>query len=135
MDTLAWGLRNAIPDTATAAWGARFIIYADGGVDFVPNRTDVVGTTTRKAALLAMLNDKLPKRALIDIISAKIKAYEISTREPNEVVLFDDGELKVVGNSNGSHGYFYVVAFATTGKTSDEALTEHIAELDSEGKL
>jgi hypothetical protein len=113
MDTLGFGLRNAVPNTAEAAWGARFIIYADGGVDFVPNRTDVVGTTESKAALLALLNEKLPKRALIDIISAKIKAYEISTREPNEVVLFDADGLKVVGNSNGSHGYFYVAAFPT----------------------
>jgi hypothetical protein len=118
MDTLGFGLRNAVPKTAEAAWGARLIISADGYVDFLANRTDVVGSTAGKAALLALLNEKLPGRALMDIVSAKIKAYEISTREEAEVVLFDADGLKVVGNSNASHGYFYVAAFATAKVTA-----------------
>jgi hypothetical protein len=114
MDTLGFGLRNAVPNTADAAWGARLIISMDGYVDFVHDRTDVVGSTEAKANLLALLNAKLPGRTLMNIVSDKIKAYEIDTRSEADIVLFDDGELKVVGNSNASHGYFYVAAFAVT---------------------
>jgi len=118
MTTLGFGLRNAVPDNAEAAWGARLIISADGYVDFVANRTDVVGSTEGKARLLALLNEKLPGRALMTIVSDKIKAYEISTREEADVVLFDADGLKVVGNSNASHGYFYIAAFTTAEVTA-----------------
>jgi hypothetical protein len=104
---LAYGLRDAVPDTAIAAWGARAIISADGYVDIVGDRTDLVGDGAR---LLKAL-EAFPPKALRDTVRAKILASEILTREAADVTLFADGPLTVVANSNASAGYLYIAAY------------------------
>lgn len=109
---LGFGLNGVVPDAAEAAWGARLIIYPTGGVDLVHDRTSALGSNAAKARLGNLLNERLPFAKMRDAISAKIRSYEISLMEPAEILLYEDPELKVVGNSNGSHGYFYVAAWA-----------------------
>lgn len=112
MRTLGFGLRDAVPPEATAAWGARLIINMNGYVDWVHDRTDAVGDDGPRTALLDLLWDKVPGRALSEIIRGKILAGEIHTATPGDIVLFEDDDLKVVGNTHASCGYLYVAAWA-----------------------
>jgi hypothetical protein len=36
--------------------------------------------------------------------------WEVSPSEPNEVVLYEDANVRIIGNTNGSHGYLYITA-------------------------
>lgn len=111
-----FGYPPAVPENAPAVWGARSII--DPG----PNGTKVMGLLPdrqglwacddrHKAALLALLNDCKVLEIAQRVFGHKYDKGEIRSDEPNEVVLYDSLGLKVVGNSNGSCGYFYVSAF------------------------
>jgi hypothetical protein len=117
IDTLGYGLRDAVPETATAAWGARLIITMDGYVDFVHDRTDAVGEDGPRRALLDKLTATVPGAMLARIIKEKILAGEIDSRVERDVVLFDDDGLKIVANTNASCGYLYVAAFETGDET------------------
>jgi hypothetical protein len=40
-----------------------------------------------------------------------VREGHVQSDEPNEVVVYDDDVIRVVGNSNGSYGYFYLAAW------------------------
>lgn len=125
MRKLGYGLSNAVPDTATAAWGARLIINMDGGVDFVYDRTDMVGVDpAAERAFRNVLKEKLSYGVLRDAIRDLILTREIDTRVEREVVILDENGIKVVGNTNASHGYLYIAAW----ETADDDYT--IVEVD-----
>ncbi len=105
---LEFGYNQALAG-ATCAWGARWIITQDGGVDQLWDRHDMIGTSAEKQALLMWLNNRvgqIPQTRL----SALLRSGEVSTRERKEVILYEDEHGIVLGNSNASAGYFYVVA-------------------------
>lgn len=100
-----------VPAGVKTAWGARLIVNQDGHVDMLWDRTDAVGPDDERHALLDYLNGIgfVWKNAL----SLKLRDREVDTRKAEEVVLFDDGTVRIEGNSNASAGYFYVVAYFT----------------------
>ena len=104
-EKLGWGAAHLVPENASAAWGARLIITQAGDVDIVGDRQHAVGDEID--ALLDHLNSVPWKLSL----SNMLKAYEVSTREAAEVTVFEDNKILVRGNSNASHGYFYVAAW------------------------
>jgi hypothetical protein len=106
---LSFGYNAGLPEGVRSAWGARLIVGQDGYVDLVHNRTDFFpeGDWTE---LREWLNGGVLRKAL-DTLSDKLKAYEVRTREAAEVTLYEDAYGKVVGNTNASHGYFYVAAY------------------------
>lgn len=110
---LAFGYNAGLPDDALAAWGARIIVTQDGDVDIVWDRTDSVpeGNADMRRAFLDLLNERYPTEALRAMIRALLQTREIDTRVAREVGLYDDDEIRVIGNSNGSGGYFYVTAY------------------------
>jgi hypothetical protein len=59
--------------------------------------------------LLKSLNAGILKKAnkRLDELANR---WEVSPSEPNEVVLYDDANVRIIGNTNGSHGYLYVTA-------------------------
>lgn len=113
MKQLAYGLSSSVPKTATAAWGARLIVTANGYVDFVPDRIDAVGNPEARADLFDKLSTTIPTATLTKIISSKLLSRELDTREAREVVLFDDDGVKVVADTLASAGYLYIAAWAT----------------------
>lgn len=113
--TLAYGLRDAVPDTAIAAWGARAIIGQDGHVDIPFDRQDMVGDSTAMRFAL----EAIPPGRLREIIQSKLANREILTREAERVTLFDNGQITVVANSNASAGYLYIAAYLNGDTTCE----------------
>lgn len=97
-----------VPENAVAAWGARLIVTQDGLVDLVPGRYgfDRLLTSDELKTL-----DRYPLTQLLDDIEQQLQDGTINTRVAEEIVFYDDDELCVWGNSNGSAGYFYVTAW------------------------
>lgn len=126
-DRLAFGYNNRL-DGATCAWGARWIVTQQGGVDFVPDRQDMIGTPEQKQKLLSWLNETVKKQPE-ERLSRMLRDYMISTRKIQEVCLYEDECGIVVGNANASAGYFYVIA---RFKTKNELRQDDEARADAE---
>lgn len=107
MEKLAWGANDLLPEGVPAAWGARLIVGQDGYVDLVPDRQDAVGADEPRKALLDKLNEAKPLKALSKMLSEHV----VSTRESGAVTVYEDADIVVRGDSRGSAGYFYIVAY------------------------
>ncbi len=127
MKNLDFGYNPGLGES-TCAWGARWIVTQDGTVDFVPNRQDMIGTPEQKQELLAWLNDTV-KRQPEDNLCERLRSYEIKTREAQEVCIYEDDRGLVLGNTNASAGYFYVIA---RFKTEAELALDDEARADAE---
>lgn len=111
MEKLAWGANDLLPEGVSAAWGARLIVGQDGYVDLVPDRQDAVGADEPRKALLAKLNAAKPLKNL----EALLRDGTVQTRVPGEVTVYEDADIVVRGDSRGSAGYFYIVAYPQLG--------------------
>jgi hypothetical protein len=107
---LAFGYNYGLVPGVQAAWGARWIVTQDGGVDQVFDRQDGFGDKDRFMALLDWLNGGAGKAAR-DNASRMLADRVISTRQSWPVVLYQDREGAVIGNTHGSAGYMYVAAY------------------------
>lgn len=123
----SWGYNCELPEGWRARWGARCIWpqgYAygvSGGVSGGEYPLDILGDRQSwhspeggeadRRALQTLLN----QCGLLRFIQARMAAYvrqrHVNTSEPNEVVLYENDFVKAVGNSNGSHGYFYLTVY------------------------
>lgn len=110
IDKLRWGLSRAVPDDATAAWGARLIVTQQGGVDFVHDRMDRQGD----GKILDILTEEFPPEKLQDAVSTLLRSEKMSTRSAELFELHKSPALTVVANTNASAGYCYVAAWTTT---------------------
>jgi hypothetical protein len=105
---LAWGLTNAVPGTATSAWGARSIIDQLGHVDLsVPGRTDRAGST----AIFDRLEAEFPASALIAKLRGMLLSGEMDTRRGQLFTLYESPTLTVAADTKGSAGYCYIAAW------------------------
>ena len=105
-DNYFWGL--PVPEGTPSAWGARAIFnHMQEYMDLLPDRQGVQGTNQ----IVNVLN----KGGVLKLAQAKFKELvqdgEITTRESKRVVLYESKMVEVFGNSNASHGYFYVSAY------------------------
>ena len=116
---LEFGYPSAVPETTSAAWGARAIatsgrwpdLEALPSLDLVPDRQSFCWKDEDdKKELMNRLND-----GIIESIQERYKELreneEISDSSANEVVLYEGRRVKVVGNTNGSGGYMYISAW------------------------
>lgn len=110
--TLTFGLRDALPEGTEHAWGARFIVTQDGHVDLPNDRQDVISTNPdTQRAFLEDLMASITMGELTGRIKRLLLDGTINTREAGRVVLHDDGNFWVVGDTRASAGYLYVVAW------------------------
>lgn len=107
---LGFGYNDGLVDGLRAAWGARWIVTQDGGVDFVWDRQDNFGDKGRIDKLLAWLNERALNGARTSA-SQMLVARALNTREARPAVLYQDREGAIVGNTNASAGYLYVAAY------------------------
>jgi hypothetical protein len=104
------------PEGVTVAWGARAI---DDGRSFgiLHDRQSFKGSKEDKTEmdeLAAQLNGGILKACQAEF--ARLKSdWEIKGSESKRVTLYDKGGVKVEGNTNASHGYFYVCAYMVEG--------------------
>lgn len=109
---LAFGYSCAIPDGVKAAWGARLILdnrsYKFGG-DLVWDRQDGWSDDEDSKKLL---HDRLNYiKPWAQPLAVLINDGKVKQDVGNEVVVYEDELIKVVGNSNGSYGYFYIAGW------------------------
>lgn len=107
---MEFGLRDAVPDGALAAWGARWIVTQDGTVDMVPDRQSCVGESKEQDELVLWLNGGALQQAKWQA-EWQLGTGELSTRERKRVELFRDAVGLVVGDPQASAGYLYVAAW------------------------
>ena len=109
--TLAWGYNAAVPQDAKAAWGARLILTGNSAItggDLLHDRQSGWGDKEWRDVLAERLNRVQPwKQKLATLV------YDGRVRMDgdNEVVVYEDAIIKVVGNANASYGYFYMAAW------------------------
>ncbi len=107
---LMYGLNDAVPATAKAAWGCRAIVTTSG-VDFVRDRADCVGSDPAdRAKLLATLNERCGRKWIAEA-DALLAAGWLRSDHAETLTLWEDDVAKVVGNTNASRGYLYVAAW------------------------
>jgi len=114
--TLDFGYAPAIEraqfDRCPAIWGARAIVENnDTGFGLVPGRNSwyTEGAKEREALVLA-LNNGVLDACRAEFVRLRDENWDIN-RVSQEYVLYEDDAVKVVGNTNGSHGYLYLAAF------------------------
>lgn len=108
-----FGYWIACPYPVRIAWGARAILEQDGTFSLVYDRVDWNGVDSNSARTRKQFAD-LINGALPDIRNAVrsfVDAGTMQADEECEFVLFENEKLKVIGNTNGSYGYLYLVAF------------------------
>ena len=108
----AYGLASHVEPDAIAAWGARTIIHADmlDYVDFVPDRQGA-DTGPHATHLLTLINTRCPLPALRLLIAAHRRAGALRFDQAGTVTLYEDPQLTIDADTNGSYGYVYVTAW------------------------
>ncbi len=107
---LMWGLKNAVPEDARAAWGAR-AIWKSGEIDLLWDRQSVVALTDEdKKIFLGSMNGGV-------LASARERARELFREgalrgDVSGLETLYEGPLAtVVANTNASYGYLYIAAW------------------------
>jgi hypothetical protein len=115
---LDFGLDSAVPMSARAAWGARALTTRNG-IEFVWNRKGYCWKTKEdweelKKILEGGLFDKIEKEGKRFSRGVETEDGRWLKIRGDEAVLFtliDNDKVKVVGNTNASHGYFYLAVW------------------------
>jgi len=110
---LTYGLSEAIPEGAKAAWGARFIVTQDGHVDLPPDRQGLSGDADERIALLEAMQAASPLTDLMGRIRGMLTTGILNTRVAGRVLIYTDENIRIVGDTKASAGYLYVAAFRT----------------------
>jgi len=112
IETMQWGYRCEVPSGTKIVWGARAIFNPRDThpMDLLPDRQSFHGDADEWLNLQYLLHN-----GVLEAAQARLAAYvrkgTVRRDTRNEVVLYDTTLIKVVGNTNASHGYFYVTAF------------------------
>lgn len=107
---LPYGLSEAVPESASVAWGARLIINMDGHVDLPPDRQGLAGDGDR-LDLIKRMESACSMRELFERIRGFILDGTIDTRTAGQVTLIEDLGVKIVADTKASAGYLYVAAW------------------------
>ena len=102
-----WGLRA--PIDARASWGARGIANW-GTLDIPWDRQQVSGEDKASIELVNKLNGGILEKVHLSY-QRLADMGEIQGHMANRVTLYEDDEIKVVGDTRASHGYFYLVGW------------------------
>jgi hypothetical protein len=107
---LQFGYNQGIPEGHETAWGCRAIVTQTGSVDVPWDRADAVGPDKSRRDLLSYLWDHVGESWKAEIMRLLVEG-KMQTRAAEEFVVYDDGMMRVLANTNASAGYCYVVAF------------------------
>lgn len=107
--SFAWGYSPAVTKEHAAYWGAR-TIWKGGEWDILHDRQSMVARDKATADRLAQLLNAGRLKQAGKRLKELGNTWAASPGEADEVVLFEDADVRIIGNSNASHGYFYVTA-------------------------
>lgn len=106
-----WGINALpVPDDAKIVWGARAIQDPGPRFSLLYDRQSWRGGPPEKRAQLVVYLNEIMKVAQLKY-ARFVMEDDIRRDTSNLVILYEDKCIKMIGNTNASHGYFYVAAW------------------------
>lgn len=105
--SLEWGYNAGIPDVETIAWGGRAILRGES-IDIVYG--SLHGSGEALLNFRAILDGGLLQMAIAEA-RRLVRSGQMRGDEAREFVLAMDQGILVLGNTNASHGYLYLLAY------------------------
>lgn len=106
---MGFGYWKAYPETPKAGWGARAILK-NGTIDIPYDRQSTKGEQPARRELGRLLNGGILKKVEKKIADLHYE-YKLRSDVDEEHILFDSDKVRVVGNTNASYGYLYLLAY------------------------
>lgn len=103
-----WGYRNGFPDDVTDGWGARGILQR-GEVDLLNDRQSYFGDAEIVDQFCSRMNAN--KEKWRKNVKDLYYSGEVDPSKNNHVVIYEDEFIKMVGNTQGSFGHFYMAGW------------------------
>lgn len=108
--TLEFGYNPGLPDTVTAAWGARGILHKNGDLDIPPDRRSVAGDKEKVKRICAAL-DRFGMKRLLKAVKTAVENGFLRSNVDEPYILYEDQEIVVVGNTRASYGHLHLAAY------------------------
>lgn len=109
-NVLEHGLTQALPLHIQAAWGCKAIWIVSGNtLRFPPNKQSSFGPRKLRDRIAQEIRDNL--RPINCSFNELVHKRKIAFSSNQDVVLFDNGVITMVGNPMGSHGAVYVAVW------------------------
>ena len=106
-----YGYWKALPEGCKLAWGARAITDRTSTFELLHDRQSFLGSGYERDQFAETLN-KVVLPAVRNEVKLLRTMGEMLSYEEGEFVLYSDNGVTVVGNTNGSCGYLYLLAYA-----------------------
>jgi hypothetical protein len=105
---MEFGLWGELKDETKVAWGARGIIER-GSVSLLYDRQSWKGEQEDRKEFSKFLNSgPLPKA--IERVEELLKTHDMRGDKSKLFTLYEDDQCRIVGNTNASYGYLYMLA-------------------------
>jgi hypothetical protein len=106
---MSFGYWKAYPEDSPAGWGARAILK-NGTIDIPYDRQGARGEKADRRKLGDLLNGGI-MQAINDKVAELHYDYKLRPDQDEEHILHDSDEVRVIGNTNASYGYLYLLAY------------------------
>jgi hypothetical protein len=126
-EPLAWGLANAVPADAIAAWGARAIADKGDTMSIVWDRQGAVGNKADRRRLLFELNGLALKEAHEQYTEQRRRGRLQNSKAGRVTLVTGSHGFQLVADTHASYGYVYLAAWMTSRPKGGELVTYTMA--------
>lgn len=105
---MQFGLWSAKSKETKVAWGARGIIE-QGGVSLLHDRQSSIGPEEEKQEFVRYLNSG-PMKKMFSEVKRLLKTRKMRADTNERFTLYENDKCRIVGNTNASYGYLYLLA-------------------------
>lgn len=105
---MPFGLWSELKDETKVAWGARGIVK-NGVVSLLHDRQDWKGDEDERREFSNLLNAG-PIAKAIDKAEELLGIHDMRGDKRKLFTLYEDNQCRIVGNTNASYGYLYLLA-------------------------
>jgi hypothetical protein len=106
---LEWGLNTKESLTKSVKWGARTVLYQDH-FDILGDRQAYIGGQAELSTLIQWINKGVLQQAQLNVKLLR-EGMHMQSDVDQEFTLYTDDYGTVLGNTRGSCGYLYIVAY------------------------
>lgn len=122
-EPLAWGLADAVPDDAIAAWGARAIAGRGDTMSIVWDRQGAVGNKPDRKRLLFELNGVALGLAHEQYTEQRLHGRLQNSKSGRVTLVTGSNGFALVADTHASYGYVYLAAWMTSRPQGGEIVT------------
>jgi len=123
LESLEWGLADAVPYDAVAAWGARAIAARGDTMSIVWDRQGAVGNKSDRRRLLFELNGLALERAREQYTEHRLRGRLQNSKAGRVTLVTGSHGFQLVADTRASHGYVYLAAWMTSRPKGGELVT------------